>query len=484
MRFLGRSLTGLFLLAATIGLLALAGSTVYSALQEKWAQESAPRPARERVFSVNVLTVEAGPVTPVLESFGELRARRTLELRAAAGGTVVELTEGFEEGGTVTAGQLLLRIDATDFEAAVQIAHTDLAEAEADLLDAKAGQILAQDDLANARHQADLRAAALARQRDLVTRGVGTEAAVETAALAAAGADQAVLSRRQSVASAGLKVTTAQATLDRRGVNLAEAERKLADTEIRAEFAGTLSDVSVVRGGLVQTNEKLASIVDPSELEVSFRVSTAQYARLLDADGALVKAGISAILDVAGVDLVATGRISRESAAVGEGQTGRLLFARLQDAQGFRPGDFVTVRIEEPVLERVTRLPAAAVDAAGTVLVLGDDDRLELAEIDLLRRQGDDVLVRARGLQGREVVAERNPLLGAGIRVKPIRAGATVPEEPEMITLSAERRAALIRYVEGNQMMPDDAKARILKALEQPEVPVQMVERLEGRMGG
>jgi len=267
-------------------------------------------------------------------------------------------------------------------------------------------------------------------------------------------------------------------------VNLAEAERKLADTEIRAEFAGTLSDVSVVRGGLVQTNEKLASIVDPSELEVSFRVSTAQYARLLDAGGALVKAEISAILDVAGVDLVATGRISRESAAVGEGQTGRLLFARLQDAQGFRPGDFVTVRIEEPVLERVTRLPAAAVDAAGTVLVLGDDDRLELAEIDLLRRQGDDVLVRARGLQGREVVAERNPLLGAGIRVKPIRAGATVPEEPEMITLSAERRTALVRYVEGNQMMPDDAKARILKALEQPEVPVQMVERLEGRMGG
>ncbi|MCI2399581.1 HlyD family efflux transporter periplasmic adaptor subunit [Aliiroseovarius subalbicans] len=485
MRFLGRSLTGIFLLAATIGILALAGQTIYSALQERWAQESTPRTARERVFSVNVVTIEAETITPVLQAFGELRSRRTLELRASAGGTVVELADGFEEGGTVEAGQLLLRIDPTDFEAALTIARTDLSEAEADLLDARAALELAKDDLANAGRQADLRAAALTRQQDLVTRRVGTEAAVENAALAAAAAEQAVLSRRQSVASAGLKVTNAEATLSRRKVNLADAERKLADTEIRATFAGTLSDVNVVQGRLVSANEKLAQIVDPDTLEVSFRVSTAQYARLLDEAGGLVKAEVDVMLDVAGVDLVAKGRINRESAAVGEGQTGRLLFARLDQATGFRPGDFVTVSIRETPLERVSRLPASAIDAAGTVLVLGENDRLESAEVELLRRQGDDILVRARGLQGRDVVAERSPVLGAGIRVKAIRAdGAAAPTAPETVALSDERRAALRAFVEGNTMMPDEAKARILKALEQDEVPASMVERLEGRMGG
>ena len=53
-----------------------------------------------------------------------------------------------------------------------------------------------------------------------------------------------------------------------------------------------------------------------------------------------------------------------------------------------------------------------------------------------------------------------------------------------MIALDPDRRAALIAFVEKNPMMPDDAKARILKQLEAAEVSAAMVERLESRMGG
>ncbi|WP_421701675.1 efflux RND transporter periplasmic adaptor subunit [Aliiroseovarius sp.] len=484
MRFLTRSLTGLLLVALTIGLLAWAGRVGYDAVQTRLAQDSTPRPARERVFGVNVITVEPGRITPTLSAFGELRSRRVLELRAASGGTLVDLAEGFEEGGTVTAGELLARIDPTDFESALVIARADASQAEADLADAEQALILAGDDLANASRQAGLRAAAVTRQKDLVARGVGTEAAVETAELAAAAADQAVLSRRQAQATAELKRVSAQTALERARVNLSDAERNLADTEIRAEFSGTLSDVTVVRGRLVQSNEQLAQLIDPDALEVSFRLSTAQYARLLDENGHLSRTPVRVTMDVAGVDLVATGVIDRESAVVGEGLTGRLLFARLDAAAGFRPGDFVTVSVEEPPLERVALLPASAVDAAGTVLVLGDGERLELAEVELLRRQGDDVLVRARGLAGREVVADRNPLLGEGIRVRPIRADAMVPDAPETVRLDDARRAALVAFVEANQRMPEDVKARLLKTLEQDEVPLQTVERLETRMGG
>ena len=54
----------------------------------------------------------------------------------------------------------------------------------------------------------------------------------------------------------------------------------------------------------------------------------------------------------------------------------------------------------------------------------------------------------------------------------------------EMIALDADRRAALIAFVEKNPMMPAEAKDRILKQLEADEVPAAMVERLESRMGG
>ena len=186
-----------------------------------------------------------------------------------------------------------------------------------------------------------------------------------------------------------------------------------------------------------------------------------------------------------GVDLVSTATLSRESASVAEGQTGRLIFATMAEPRGFRPGDFVTLSITEPPLDRVVLLPATAVAADNTVLVIGEDDRLSVADVEVLRRQGDDVIIRARGLNGADVVAERSPILGAGIKVNPLTAeGATEIAEPEMLELSAERRAKIKAFVEANKRIPDEAKARILSQLEQPKVPAQMVQRIEGRMGG
>ncbi len=488
MRFLRRSLVGLFLLSVTAGLLALAGHTVYSALEERWSREEFERPARERVFAVNVIPFEPGEVTPVMTSFGEVLSRRVLELRATSSGTVVELAENFEDGGRIESGDLLLKVDPQDAQSTLDVAKTDLQEAVAELREAQRALELAEDDVTSAREQAALRSQALRRQLSLQERGVGTEAAVETAALAEAQANQSVLSRRQALAQAEARVDQARTGLSRRQIALAEAQRRLDETELFAEFAGTLSEVAVVEGGLVQNNERIAQLVDPDALEVAFRVSNTEYARLLDDEGRLIDADVEVALDVLGVDITARGVISRESAQVGSGQTGRQLFARIDEAKGFRPGDFVTVRVEEPALNFVATLPAAAVDSASTVLVLGEEERLELAQVEVLRRQGDDVIVRARGLRDRLVVAERSPLLGEGIKVRPVMPDAGgVPEasaEPEFLELSDERRARLVAFVEGNPYMPKEAKERVLSQLSQTQVPAKMVARIEARMGG
>ena len=182
----------------------------------------------------------------------------------------------------------------------------------------------------------------------------------------------------------------------------------------------------------------------------------------------------------------ATGTISRASVEAGEAQTGRLVFARLDGARGFKPGDFVTVKVEEPELQNVIRLPSSALGADDTVLVLGEGNRLETVSVTVLRRQGDTILVRGDGLESREVVEARSPLLGAGIAVTPLRIGReeAAPAVPEMLELSAERRARLVAFVEANDRMPQEAKARVLAQLAEPQVPAQMVARIESRMGG
>lgn len=489
MRFLRRSLMGLFLLSITAGLLVFGAAGFYDALQERWSQEARVRPARERVLNVNVVTATAQDLRPVLVTFGEVRSRRTLDVRAVSGGTVIDLAPGFVEGGSVEAGELLLRIDPRNAQSALDVARTDLAEAEAEVRDAERALALLRDELAASQAQADLRAQAVRRQNDLNRRGVGTAAAVEAAELAASSADQAVVARRQAVAQGETRADLARTKLDRQRINLAEAERRLAETEVQAEFSGRLSEVSVVEGGLVSANERLARLIDPAELEVSFRLSTGQYARLLDSGGAVISAPVEAILDLSGEDLVAEGEISRAGAAVAEGQTGRLLFARLNDSAGFQPGDFVTVRVTEPLLRDVARLPASALDASGTVLAVGDGDRLEVVQTQVLRRQGDDVLLRGDGLFGRDVVAERSPLLGAGIKVTPLRPAlpgvAEVAEETEaLIELSPEQRQRLIEIVEANERMPARVKERLLAQLSRDRVPAATVSRIESRMGG
>ncbi|MEP5761941.1 MAG: efflux RND transporter periplasmic adaptor subunit [Litoreibacter sp.] len=484
MQFFRRSLVGLFLCSVTFALLVFAGSNIYASLQERWAQEGNTRPARERVFAVNVIAIEPTEITPVLTSFGEIRSRRTLDVRAPIAGRVVELAEGFEDGGAVRKGQLLARIDPAEAQTAVDVAKTDVIEAQSDLRDAQAAILLASDELAAAQEQSDLRARALLRQQDLRQRNVGTEAAVEVAELEASSARQAILSRRQALQQGQARVDQAETLIERRQITLTNAERLLADTEIYAAFDGRLTDVQVSAGGIVSTNERLAQLVDPDALEVSFRISTTQFTRLIDVDGQLINAPVSVTLDVLGTDLEFEGRLSRESAAVTEGTTGRVIFATLPNPRGLRPGDFVTVHVDEPKLTRVVKVPAASVGSDQTVLLLGEDDRLVSAEVTLLRRQGDDVIVRAQELGGREIVSERSQLLGAGIKVKPLRAGAAEePQAPEMLTLDADRKARLIAYVETNKRLPNDVRERMLVNLNKEQVPAQMVARLESRMG-
>ena len=485
MRFLRKSLMGLFLVGTTLAIFAFAFVMVRSAIENKDDGQRRGGGQRERTFAVNVVPFQAGQQIPVLKVFGEIQSQRSLDLRAAVSGAVIDLHPNFQNGGQVQEGDILLQIDPSNAETGLALVQADMADAQADMREATRALQLASDEVSAAKEQAALRLKALKRQNDLIERGVGTAASVETAEFAASSAKQAILSRRQSFQATEARLDQTKARLIRVKISLAEAERNLRDTVLRATFSGSLANVTVVKGGTVTNNERIGQLVDPLALEVAFRVSTSQHQRLLNDDGVLRNSKISATLDVLGAEMKTEGALTREAAVVGEGLTGRLLFASLANVKGLRPGDFVTVDITEPALSWVAKLPASALSGSNKVLVVGDDERLKETEVTLIRRQGDDVLVRSRELQDAKVVAERSPVLGTGIKVRVLSAEeGQEPEAPSMVALDPERRAKLIAFVEGNKYIPKDAKNRILDQLKKPEVPNEMVERLESRMGG
>jgi hypothetical protein len=122
--------------------------------------------------------------------------------------------------------------------------------------------------------------------------------------------------------------------------------------------------------------------------------------------------------------------LDRPAAEVAEGRTGREVFARLDAPTTLlRPGDFVGVVLHEPVLRDVVRLPATAVSETGHVLLAGPDDRLQEHAVQVLRREGDAVVLA--GLpEGARYVTVRRPALGPGVLVRAVGAEEARPEAP------------------------------------------------------
>ncbi len=422
----------------------------------------------------------------MLTAYGDLQSARQLELRAATAGTLMEIAPGFRDGGRVAAGEVLYRIDPAAAETRLALAESDLAAARAEEAEARIGLDLAREEAAAADRQRDLRAQALTRAEDLRGRGVNTAADLEAAELALATAEQASTGRRLAQAQAEARIERAGIAITRAGIARDEAARDLDNTVEIAPFDGLVADVSAVPGRLVSVNEQLGVLLDPAALEVAFRVSKAEFSRLADASGEVLPLAVTASLEVEGIELSVPGRIDRAGVSVGAGQTGRLIYARLDEGPSglLRPGDFLTVRVAEPDLEQVAVLPAAAVGPEGRILLVGPDNRLEEVAARVVRRQGAETIV-AEVPFGREYVTVRQPQLGPGVLVRPVGPEAAAGAAPEaMVRLSPERRAGLIAAVEANGRMPTEAKARILAALEAEEVPQSMVDRLETRRSG
>ena len=474
---------GLFLTGLTLGLFGYAGSVVYSAFQERMERQPPSRRASEQIYAVNVKVGESATVVPKITTFGEVRSLRTLELRAPASGAIIELSPNFVEGGVFAEGEFILAVDPSDAKVAVDLAVANQDDAEVQLNDARRDLAIAREEQSAAEHQVELREQSLARQNLLRGRGVTTDTAVEAAELALSAAGQALLTRKKTVAQAETRVEQTQSLLRRQAITLGEARRKLAETRLKAEFAGTLTNVNLVQGRLVNAKERIAQLVDPDSIEVAFRVSSEQYSRIVGDDGRLRPLEVN----VKGVSLKAQATIVRESAIVAPGQTGRLLFASLRDNRrsGLRPGDFVEVEIAETSLNNVFVLPAEAADSQSQILVVAEGERLEEREANIIRKQGDEIIVSADDLIGRMIVTKRTPVIGSGIRVRPVLPeNASIPNEPQLVSLTSEEREDLMAFVKNNQRMPEAAKKRVLEQLGQEEVPQATLDRLRARMGG
>ena len=431
MATLARAGFGLAIGGVALALVLTAGGVVYQAFEAGPGPASVRTP-RERAYSVEIGTLTEASITPVITAYGHAVSGRSLELRSAVAGPLVELSPNFRDGGTVAEGEVLFRIDPARLESALSFAEADVAEAEADLAESKAALELARLEAEAAQKQLDLRAQAVARQLDLQTRGVSTATEVEAATLSQAAAEQTLVNRRQVVAAAEARVAQAEITVTRRETALVDAGRAVADATVTAPFAGVISAPTAIAGRLVSANEMLGTLIDPKEMEVSFRITNMQFTRLLDAKGQLRPADVTVSIQSGRNTTETEAVLDRAGAETGDGQIGRLAYARITapDPALIRPGDFVTLTIPEEPLTGVAEIPAEAATADGRILLIGENNRLEEFAATPVRNQGDTLIVSDVPF-GRQYVLARALQLGEGIQVDPIAVAAEQAVVPE-----------------------------------------------------
>ena len=364
------------LLAAAIAALAACGP-------------SAP-PAQRPPPEVTVLEIKPQPFELTIELPGRTAAFRVAEVRPQVSGIVQKRL--FEEGSPVKSGQVLYHIDPAPYGAAVQ-------RAEAELQRAKAAAEVAR--LRAERFAPLARAGAVPRQDN----------------------DDVQATYRQALAN----VQGARAALD-------SARIDLGYTRVTAPIDGVISESFVTEGALVTTGQAqaLARVTQLDPIHVDIQRPTAEMLRLqreFEA-GRLERSGpdsarLELILEDGGAYPHA-GRLQFSGVTVDPGTGSVNLRATFPNArQQLLPGMYVRGRLREGVEPAALLVPQRAVtrDAEGnaSVMVVGQDDKLELRRIETRRAAGDAWLVGS-GLNVGDRVVVSGPLRltpGMPVRVAP-----------------------------------------------------------------
>lgn len=193
-------------------------------------------------------------------------------IAAAVPGRIVTLA--VRENEPVADGALLFALDAEPYRLQAAQVAADLRIAEAAMADReravsaeRLNAAIAQEQVTRARANLDLATQTLARLQSLRPQGYVSAQQVDTAATAKRDAEVSLRQAQHQQGAADALVSdlaAASAVVGARKAALAIADRALADTQVRAPFAGKVAGLAAAPGDFVLTGETVFTLIDTS----------------------------------------------------------------------------------------------------------------------------------------------------------------------------------------------------------------------------
>ena len=405
--------------------LAVLGAGVVVALMVLESRPTAPRaePTERQARLVTVTPAEAASPTITLDANGTVEAADSTTLRPRVSGQVVALEDRLAPGTRFEQGDVLARIDDTDYRLALNSAQTDLANARAALRVEQGQQAVAERELALVGTEVS------DDERDLALRGPQLEQA------------------RAEVEAARTAVEQAQLDLDR--------------TAVRAPFDGIVSERSASVGDVVATSDSLATLAATDVYWVDVSVPVDQLRWIHDAGPQ--RSGSPARVrypEAWGPDVSIAAEVLRiQPALETAGRMARVLL-RVPDPLGANAPDsgpqlligaYVTAGIEADIPADSVAIDSGFLHENDQVWVMTADAELDIRTVDVVYRDAIEAIV-ASGLDPGDAVVTSD--LTAPIQGMPVRVQDDAPHDP------TENPAAAVREDEDETAAGDDVHDR------------------------
>ncbi len=242
-----------------------------------------PEPPVERATTVRSITVPAVDMVPRALGYGHIQPGRVWEAVAEVSGRIVEKHPRLESGYLMAAGDVILRIDPTDYRIAVDNAGARIRAAEAQLAELAVREENTVRSLEIERRSLELAQKDYERKRTLAQRGSISQAAVDESERLVLTRRQAVQAQQNALALVPEEREILEANLALFKAELVQAQRNLDRTEIVAPFDGRVAGVNVEETQFAGAGQILAVIDGVDVAEVAAQIPPDRMRNLLSA---------------------------------------------------------------------------------------------------------------------------------------------------------------------------------------------------------
>ncbi len=425
---------------ALVQLLLMVAIVACSVMGMNWLLASKPekpsRPPFQTVYPVETVTVSTGNYTPKVTIYGQVISERSIDLRALVSGEIVWANEALQAGAKIEAGDPLVKIDKFDYEGALSEANANLAQTDAVILEIKARLEAERSQLAAANQQLELAQRDLDRANQLLGSGSMTAKQVEERELGLSVRQQAVSQRESNISIETARLGQQEAARARLQWKVSQAQKSVADTEMKAPFTGVVRASTAEVGKFAGPNDIIVSMYSLDQLAARFTLTDAQFGRISTDSSPLIGRSIEAYWSVGETEYRIDGTVTRIGADIVSERGGVEIIASLNSADipaQIRPGAFLEVRLADRVYKNAVRIPEDSIYDSDTIYLV-KDDKLSSRKITVLAYDDGMAIIAGPVGNGDVVLATRLSVVSDGLPVKPsanelgIGAGAGVDQ--------------------------------------------------------